>query len=170
MFIGNIDNIDKDGSDFHPVLYSVLEYLRTTDFKNFLDGTYPMPHTDFLIKVQRYQTRPIEVCRPESHKKFIDVQFVTNGDEVMGWCPLSPDLEIASPYDEKSDVTFYKNLLPESSVMLADRNYAVLFPLDVHRPCGSLDDNEPSQVTKIVVKIPVGLVLEAENSIPLDLT
>ena len=163
MFIGNIDNIDKDGGDFHPIIYSVLEYLRGTDFKNILDGAYPMPHTDFIVKVQRYKTRPIEDCRPESHKKFIDVQFVTIGEEVLGWCPLSPDLKISSPYDEKNDVTFYENLLPESSVMLADRNYAVLFPLDVHRPCGSLDEEQPSQVTKVVVKIPVKLVLEDET-------
>lgn len=163
MFIGNIDNIDKDGGDFHPVLYSVLEYLRTTDFKNILDGAYPMPHTDFIVKVQRYQTRPIEDCRPESHKKFVDVQFVTEGEEVMGWCPLSPDLKISAPYDEKADVAFYENLLPESSVMLAARNYAVLFPLDVHRPCGSLDEDNPEQVTKVVVKVPVKLVLDDET-------
>ena len=162
MFIGNIDNIDKDGGDFHPVIYSALEYLRATDFKNFLDGAYPMPHTDFIVKVQRYETKPIEICRPESHREFIDVQFVAEGEEVMGWCPLSPDLKIIEPYNEKTDVTFYKGLTPESSVMLAERNYAVLFPLDVHRPCGSLDDEEPSKVIKIVVKIPVKLVLEDE--------
>lgn len=162
MFIGNIDNIDKDGSDFHSIIYSVLEYLRTTDFNGFPDGNYPMPHTDFIAKVQRYKTRPVEDCHPESHEKFIDVQFVAKGEEVLGWCPLSPDLKILTPYDEKSDVTFYKELMPESSVVLAERNYAVLFPLDVHRPCVSLDDEDPAQVTKIVIKIPVELVLEED--------
>ena len=44
--------------------------------------------------------------------------------------------------------------------MLSARNYAVLFPLDVHRPCGSFDDEEISNVTKVVVKIPVELILE----------
>ena len=165
MFIGNIDNIDNDGGDFHPIIYSVLEYLRTTDFSNFLDGAYPMPHTDFILKVQHYKTKPIEDLHPESHKKFIDVQFVVTGEEVLGWCPLSPDLQVHEPYDEKADVTFYKNLLPESSVVLVDRNYAVLFPLDVHRPCGSLDDDEPADVTKIVVKVPVKAVLEDEELI-----
>ena len=163
MFIGNIDNIDKDGSDFHPVIYSVLEYLRATDFKNILDGAYPMPHTDFILKVQRYDTKPIDDCRPEAHKNFIDVQFVAEGEEVMGWCPLSPDLKITVPYDENKDVVFYNSLTPESSVMLTDRNYAVLFPMDVHRPCGSLEDDEPSRVTKIVVKVPVKLVLDNET-------
>ncbi len=165
MFIGNIDNIDKDGGDFHPVIYSVLEYLRTTDFKNFQDGAYPMPHTDFIVKVQHYDTKPIEDCKPESHKKFIDVQYVFAGEEVLGWCPLSPDLKLVSAYDEKADVAFYQALTPESSVMLCARNYAVLFPLDVHRPCGSLDDDAPEHVTKIVVKVPVELVLDDESVI-----
>ena len=160
MFIGNIDNIDKDGGDFHPIIYSVLEYLRATDFSNFTDGAYPLPHTDFIAKIQRYKTRRIEDCRPESHERFIDVQFVASGEEVLGWCPRSPELEIVTPYDAKADITFYKKLLPESSVMLSARSYAVLFPLDVHRPCGSIDDSEPSNVTKIVVKVPVELIIE----------
>lgn len=163
MFIGNIDNIDKDGGDFHPIIYSVLEYLRSTDFTNFNDGAYPMPHTDFIVKVQHYDTKPIDECYPESHERFIDVQFVAKGEEVLGWCPLSPDLEIITPYDEKNDVTFYKKLLPESSMMLTARTYAVLFPLDVHRPCGSLEDDNSMKVTKIVVKIPVEIVIEDEE-------
>ena len=107
MFIGNIDNIDKDGGDFHAIIYSVLEYLRGTDFSNFAEGSYPLPHMDFIAKVQRYKTRPMSECRPESHEKFIDVQFVADGEEALGWCPLSPDLKISVPYDEKNDVTFY---------------------------------------------------------------
>ena len=163
MFIGNIDNIDKDGSDFHPVIYGVLDHLRKTDYSKFKDGNYPIPHTDFIAKVQRYDTKPVDECHPEAHEKFIDVQYVVDGEEILGWCPLSPDLEIFKTYDEKTDVAFYKKLTPESSVMLFARSYAVLFPLDVHRPCGSLDDDEPSKVTKIVVKIPVELVLEDES-------
>ena len=160
MFIGNIDNIDKDGGDFHAIIYSVLEYLRNTDFSNIADGSYPMPHMDFIVKVQRYKTRPISELYPEAHEKFIDVQFVFSGEEVLGWCPLSPELEIFKHYDSENDVAFFKKLLPESSVMLSARTYAVLFPLDVHRPCGSLDDNKTTQVTKVVVKVPVGLILD----------
>lgn len=159
MFIGNIDNIDKDGGDFHAVIYSVLEYLRNTDFTNIADGSFPMPHMDFIVKVQRYNTRPISELHPEAHEKFIDVQFVFSGEEVLGWCPLSPELKIIQQYDPETDVAFFKKLLPESSMMLSARMYAVLFPLDVHRPCGSLDDDEPEQVIKVVVKVPVELVL-----------
>ena len=42
--------------------------------------------------------------------------------------------------------------------MLSARNFAVLYPVDVHRPCGSLDEEKPLKVTKVVVKIPVELV------------
>lgn len=161
MFIGNIDNIDKDGGDFHAIIYSVLEYLRTTDFTNISDGSFPMPHMDFIVKVQRYTTRPLDELHAESHEKFIDVQFVASGEEILGWCPLSPELKILEPYDEKEDVTFYKNMLPESSLVLSARYYAVLFPLDVHKPCGVLY-GEPQQVTKVVVKIPVEMILEGE--------
>lgn len=158
MLIGTIDNIDNKSGDYHPTLKKVLQYLRDTDFSQVIDGDYKIGEKGIIAKVQRYETRLPEKCKPETHNKFIDVQFIADGEEMLGWCPLSPDLEIAEKYNFAKDVTFYKKLIPESCVVLSKRHFAVLYPVDVHRPCGSLDDEEPSKVTKVVVKIPVELL------------
>ena len=158
MFIGTIDNINDKGNHQPPILQDVLEYLRVTDFSKMTEGNYPIGNKGILAKLQRYETRPTEECKPESHNKFVDVQFVAEGEELLGWCPLSPDLKIAKNYEPENDVTFYEELIPESCVVLTKRYFAVLYPVDVHRPCCSLDDDEPSNVTKIVVKIPVELL------------
>lgn len=36
-------------------------------------------------------------------------------------------------------------------------NFAVLYPEDVHSPCGALDDDAPEDVVKVVVKISIDL-------------
>ena len=157
MFIGTIDNINSKSSHQPPVLKEVLEYLRVTNFNTMEDGSYKIGSEGVVAKVQRYETKPPEECKAEAHIKFVDVQFVAEGEEALGWCPLSPDLEVSQKYDSDKDVTFYDKLIPESCVVLTKRYFAVLYPVDVHRPCISLED-EPSKVTKVVVKIPVDLL------------
>ena len=155
MFIGIID--DKH-IKYNPPLSEVLEYLRVTDFSKIQDGDYPIGDKGIIAKVQRYRTRLIDECKPETHNKFVDVQFIAEGEEALGWCPLSPELEILEEYNDEKDVTFYKKLVPESCVILSSRSFAILYPVDVHRPCGSVDDDEPSDVTKVVVKVPIELL------------
>ena len=157
MIIGTIDNVNDKNFEYHSTLREVLEYLRVTDFSKLEDGSYPFGDKGIVAKLQRYETRPITECKPESHAKYIDVQFVSAGEESLGWCPLSPELEILNEYDESNDVTFYKKLVPDSCVVLTSRSFAVLYPADVHRPCG-LVDKLPYKVTKVVVKIPVELL------------
>jgi YhcH/YjgK/YiaL family protein len=73
----------------------------------------------------------------------------------MGWCPLSPDLEEEAPYDAERDVTFYKALVPDSSIVLSPGCFAVLYPEDVHRPQASVVEDAPGKVTKVVVKVAI---------------
>ena len=159
MFIGNIDNIDGEESEFHPIIFEVLKYLRETNFETFKDGSYPVENCkNCVARVQRYKTKSVETCRPEAHEKFIDVQYIFKGEEILGWCPLSPDLKVSESYNSENDVVFFEEILPDSTVVFGEKNYAVLFPLDVHRPCGSVEEDNPEEVLKVVVKVPVSAV------------
>ena len=158
MFIGNIDASGSTTHGAYPeAIQRALEYLCANDFKNMEDGTYPIEGEKMFAKVQRYETRLLESCRPETHQKYVDIQYVVEGEEYLGWCPFSPDLRLAAPYDDKLDVAFYEELIPESNLVLLPGSFAVLYPEDVHRPCGAVD-NEPSPVTKVVVKVSVDLL------------
>ena len=158
MIIGTINNISDKIHEYPPSLCEVLRYLKSTDFSKLKDGDYPIGDNGIVAKLQRYETKLIDECKPESHIKFVDVQFIVSGEEFLGWCPLSPDLEVVQDYDETKDVAFYKNLIPESCVVLISGSFAVLYPSDVHQPCGSLDEDNPSKVVKVVVKIPIELL------------
>ena len=155
MFIGKIDDVNE--TTYNPVIREVLDYLKTTDFSNMVEGSYHV-NDKIVAKLQRYETRHETECKPESHNKFVDVQFVAEGEEMLGWCPISPDIIVTEPYNFAKDVTFYQKLIPESCVVLSARNFAILYPVDVHRPCCSIDDDDPSKVTKVVVKIPIEML------------
>ncbi|MBQ1856054.1 MAG: YhcH/YjgK/YiaL family protein, partial [Anaerovibrio sp.] len=107
--------------------------------------------------LQRYSTRLPESGKPEAHRQYVDIQYIVRGREELGWCPLNPELIEASPYDIEKDIVFYEKLVPGSSVVLDEGTFAVLYPADVHRPCGSVD-GKLAPVTKVVVKIAVDYI------------
>jgi len=158
MMIGTIDLIEAEQAAYHPAIAEALHYLAEHDFTKMEDGKYPIGEHGIVANLQRYQTRPEKDCKPESHQEFVDIQYVVEGEEYLGWCPLSPDLIVTEDYDAERDVMFYQSLIPDSSVMLFPGSYAVLYPVDVHRPCIALEDG-PGPVTKVVVKIPVDILL-----------
>jgi len=162
MFIGKIETATEQGNNaLAPAIQKAVEYLRTQDFGKMPDGKYPLDGDKIYANVQRYHTRQPKDCRPELHRKYIDVQYVADGAECLGWCPCSPDLKVISPYDQEKDIAFYEALIPDSSLVLTPDCYAVLYPDDVHSPCMALDD-EGEDVIKVVIKIAVELIRAEE--------
>ena len=154
MIIGSIDQLEMSHVHFPKVVKEALDYLKAHDFTKMEDGRYPIDGEKSFALLQRYETRPIAVCRPETHRKFIDIQYIVEGEEYLGWCAFSPDLSVTEPYDEATDVAFYDAMVPDSNILLSADGFAVLFPEDVHRPCCAVD-GVSKPVTKVVVKIDV---------------
>lgn len=152
MFIGSLDTLEESCVDYPPQIKKALEYLKSQDFTQMADGRYEIDGAACVANLQRYTTRLVSECKPETHEKYLDIQFMVEGEEYIGWCPFSPDLKVVEAYDAARDVAFYEGLVPDSNVVLSPGSFAVLYPEDVHRPQGAVDDI-PAPVTKVVVKI-----------------
>ncbi len=159
MIIGSIHDEDMEGIAFSPAMERALSYLRETDFSKLKDGRYEIDGDRIYATVSRYQSKPESECRPESHRKYADVQFMAEGQEFIGWCAFTPALKESTPYDEEKDIVFYEKLEPESDFVLSEGCFAVLTPKDIHCPCVAIGE-EPSPVLKVVVKIAVDLLEE----------
>ncbi|MHC4602158.1 MAG: NanQ anomerase/TabA/YiaL family protein [Planctomycetota bacterium] len=124
------------------------------DKKLFLkkDGRYEIDGDNLYYIVQRYETRPADQCKLEAHKKYIDIQFVAAGEEILGYTPLE-NLEISQPYNEEKDIVLYKVSDKLSTVNLGPGMFCILFPQDAHMPGRQL--NDPSNVLKVVVKVKI---------------
>ena len=136
-----------------PPLRRALEYLASADVRSLAAGRHEIDGDRLFALVQDFATRPPEACRWESHRRYIDVQFVAAGVERMGWIPVAQALEV-EPYDAARDVAFYaagRDFVTVGSGMLA-----IFWPTDVHAPCCSPDDGAPQQVRKVVVKVEIG--------------
>ncbi|MEG6586235.1 YhcH/YjgK/YiaL family protein [Dendrosporobacter sp. 1207_IL3150] len=153
MIIGNINNIDREIALLSPILQRGLRYLATTDFSKVESGRYELEGEDMFALVSRYKPQVKANCKAETHIKYIDIQFVASGEEIMGFAPWCADNEILEDCSDSRDAIFYKSVKNESDAVLAPGTYAILFPWDVHRP-GCVSNNN-DEVQKIVLKISI---------------
>lgn len=106
--------------------------------------------------VQRYQPKAIKGAFWEAHRKYIDVQYVVEGAELMLWAPLA-SMTIMNAYDDARDFT---RLAPKAcdetsrSLCVAAGMFTIFLPDDAHAP-GLAIDGAAGEVKKIVVKVAV---------------
>jgi YhcH/YjgK/YiaL family protein len=135
-----------------PGIALAFDYLRKTDFAQVPNGRYELDGAKVYALVQRYQTKRLADSVWESHRKYLDIQFVVQGKERFGYVPLSDAATVTQPYDEQTDVLLYA---PGTVTLpLKAGQFAVFYPQDIHAPC--LAENDvPSDVVKVVVKVAV---------------
>ncbi len=106
---------------------------------------------EVFINIAEYTTRNLEDSVYESHYKYIDIQYLIKGEELMGVNRNIPKLEITQPYDEEKDYILYKNDENGDMRYANPENYFIFFPADAHMP--NVKAKENSLVRKLVVKI-----------------
>lgn len=127
-----------------------FNYLQNINFNEVTPGKYEIDGDKVFAIVAEYQTKDESEGKPESHKKYIDVQYVAKGIELIGYVPLGIQ-EITEQYNENNDIIFYKTKY--SFIKLDEGMFAIFFPDDVHLPGITVD--EKSFVKKVVVKVKV---------------
>ena len=129
-----------------------LAYLRDTNFADLPNGEYEVEGRDIFARVNTYETEPREEKKPESHIKYIDVQFLVSGKESIGFCPLTEEHKVVENYADKQDLLFYERAYNENYVNMKAGDIAIFFPWEIHRP-GCNVGSEKAQVKKVVVKV-----------------
>lgn len=133
-------------------LYDGMRFILEDFNGSIQDGRYEIRGNDVYAMVQSYMTDAAENKKLESHRRYIDIQYIVSGKEVIGWLPTE-GLEVMTPYSEENDVVFYHNFDCMSQLVLTPGMFAVFYPSDAHRPGCFLDKAE--QVRKIVIKVKI---------------
>ena len=133
-------------------LKEALGLLNNQDVISAADGRYAVDGDELFYIVMHYRTKPMAQCRLESHKKYIDIQFIADGSEMFGYAPAGT-LAITEKYNAEKDVEFYKTPVNFSRISFTKGMFSIFFPHDIHMPCCQLDS--PADVHKIVLKVKI---------------
>ena len=134
----------------HPGVMRGLELLRDTDFSQWEDGRHEIDGERLFVLLQSYETK-LENDTPEAHKKYIDIQYLLSGQELMGVGPLEEMTEEVEARPE-GDIWFYHG--PLSELLLSGSRFTALWPGDAHAPCIAVDQKSVP-CRKCVVKVRV---------------
>lgn len=149
MVTDNIANADKYVS-LHPEFRAVFEALKaytedTPAEKNVIDGEKA------FINYSSYVNKDAGECKFESHKKYIDIQFVVSGREFIDVCAADGLTYTENRLDE-GDIAFFETPEKFSTADLGAGDFVILFPGEAHRPLVA-PDGVPTKTFKAVAKI-----------------
>ena len=130
-------------------VYTALKFLSDTDFTKVPLGKYELDGDNIYYMVQKYNTDPDKTVA-EAHKKYIDIQYIVKGEEIIAVAPIQSEKTEVEAKEEK-DVWFYD--CETQPLILKDGEFMVLYPNDLHLPGKAV--NEPKEVLKVVVKVKV---------------
>lgn len=126
-------------------------FLRDNDLNILASGKYPILGDKVFASISEANSKNREDTRWEAHKKYIDIQYVIRGEEIIGVAPLSAAVRTIS-FDPEKDLGFYE--IPENQCHYHTANpgtFFLFFPNDAHRPCIRSTNGESEK--KIVIKI-----------------
>lgn len=133
----------------HPRIAAGVAWLRAFD-PAVADGRHDIDGDDVYALVQTYDTGPATEKRFETHRIYIDLQYVAAGAERILYLAAG-GLTVETPYDAAKDIAFYAEPRASSSLLMRPGDLAVFHPADAHKPGCMAGGRDP--VRKVVVKV-----------------
>ena len=153
MIAGHLEHWDKEKHLYAPAIQKAMAWLQARDLAKLPIGRQEIDGDKLYAMVNEYTSEPKEKRRAEAHKKYVDVQYIVKGAEIIGYARLQNGYEVLEDKLAEKDVIFYKKLADESDIILSAGMFGIFFPWDVHRPNCAL--GEPGPVRKVILKISV---------------
>jgi len=127
-----------------------LNYIQNTDFIKLETGKYDIDGENIYALVNEYETKDAKESFLEGHRNYIDVQFIIDGVEQIGYAALANQI-VTKKYDSKDDYLLFND--EHSMISLKKGMFAIFFPNDLHMP--GIKIEKSSKVKKVVLKVKI---------------
>lgn len=157
MIFDKLENLESYRG-VHPRFDRALPFLLELIAQKADTGRHEIPDVELAGEVWgnmlAFEAQPVGPdTSMEAHKLFIDVQIVLEGEEQM-FVPTTVAPEVKTPYNEASDVEFYR-MPPQDSLTklyVPAGYFAIFFAGELHAPSNSVTDR-PTPMRKLVGKV-----------------
>lgn len=140
------NNID----DLKYVSEAAAQFLASHDMETLPCGSYEIGPDEF-VNVMEYDTKARKDACYEAHKKYVDIQMVISGAELIEVAPVST-LAATCDFNEQDDFALYSNEQIGDQYLLTPGKFIAVMPADGHMP--SLTPTEaPNHNKKAVFKV-----------------
>jgi biofilm protein TabA len=146
-----LDRLDRAAryAAMHPGFAAGFEFLRTADWATLGSGRHVLDGDRLAVIIDRATGRGRAQSPLESHRRYIDIQYVFEGTEWIGWLPTERCQQTTVPFDPAKDIAFYGDR-PATWLEIPRGYFAIFYPEDAHAPQAG---DAPMQ--KAIVKVAV---------------
>ncbi|MHB8207981.1 NanQ anomerase/TabA/YiaL family protein [Mucilaginibacter sp.] len=128
----------------------VFQFLKSHNLDTLSAGKYPIDGDNAYASITYGPSKTLDEAKWESHRKYIDLQYVIKGEEKIEVAPVS-SATVVTPYNEARDAANYTG---DGMYYIAmPGTFYLFFPQDAHRPNIKVDGFD--EVKKLVIKIKV---------------
>jgi len=125
-----------------------FSYLGDEKLSTIAPGKYPIDGDNVFAIITLGAPKKLEDVKWESHRKYIDLQYVIRGKIKIGVSPVSA-AKVTEPYGDSRDAA---NYTAEGKYLTATpKEFFLFFPQDAHRPDIKIDGADT--LKKLVIKI-----------------
>lgn len=135
----------------HPRFSDAFEFLKKAVNEDYKDGNYEIDGKNIYAFISSYETKTESEVQFEAHNKYIDIQCVVSGTEVIGF-ESEKEVSLTQDYKDGNDICFYALNENYDKIALKKGEFVIIMTDELHVPCLSVE-NKPENVRKIVVKI-----------------
>jgi YhcH/YjgK/YiaL family protein len=123
-------------------------FIKDHDLKALSNGKHEIDGDNVFASVTESPSKDFDKTNWESHRNYVDLQYVIDGEELIGVNPVSKST-ITKPYNEKSDAANYS---ADGKIYKATPGtFFIFFPTDAHRP--NITPGGNKMVKKLVIKV-----------------
>ena len=127
-----------------------FEFLQRPELASLEDGVHEIQGKDVYAIIARGDGVGRERAMLEAHREYLDIQYVIEGTDVIGWLERDCVERVKDPYVAEKDLEFFYDR-PASWVQVPAGSFAVFLPQDIHAPLATTQ-----YAHKAVVKVKLG--------------
>jgi len=124
-----------------------FEFLLRSDLSELASGRHEIDGVDLFAIVDRGIGRGKADSPLEYHQRYLDIQYVVSGIDLIGWMPSAECRHLKSPFDADRDLGFFADR-PGTWCRVPAGTFAIFYPHDAHAPLGST-----GPIHKVVLKV-----------------
>ena len=133
----------------HPGFELAFRFLCRADVASLAEGRVELDGDRVYALIMDAAGKGRKAARLETHRKYVDIQYVVSGCDRTGWRSAADPLH-GDGYDAAKDLEFHR-AAPVSWFVVRAGHFAVFFPADAHAPLAG-----SGPVRKVVVKVFAG--------------
>lgn len=136
-------------ASLHPRFAAAFEFLRTAQLAELSLGRHDIDGDRLFALISREPGRGRAGSKLEAHRRYIDIQYVIGGDDLIGWQPTATCHTLTMPYSDERDVALWSDE-PACWLTVAPGQFVIFFPSDAHAPLATT-----GEARKAVLKVAV---------------